>query len=98
LLSKLFGVIDPRELTDWVADEPSGQYAKRAGFLYELLTGKTLEINAEITGSYVDVLDGTKLVVASPEQSIPNRRWRVKVGHPGTHVFCPIIRKNRRFC
>ncbi len=93
LLSQLFAKIDPRELTDWVADEPSGQYAKRAGFLYEFLTGKTLEIHAAITGSYINVLDGTKLVVASPEQSISNRRWRVRDNLPGTRVFCPLIRK-----
>ena len=64
LLSRVFTKINPQEVTDWVADEPSGQYAKRAGFLYEFLAGQTLEINAAITGSYVDVLDGTKLVVA----------------------------------
>ena len=93
LLSQLFGKIDPRELTDWVTDEPSGQYAKRAGFLYEFLTGQALVINAEITGRYIAVMDGTKLVVASPEQSIPNRRWRVRDNLPGTRFFCPLIRK-----
>ena len=93
LLSQLFWKIDPRELTDWVADEPSGQYAKRAGFLYEFLTGQALVINAEITGRYIAVMDGAKLVVASPEQSIPNRRWRVRDNLPGTRFFCPLIRK-----
>jgi hypothetical protein len=93
LLSRVFTKINPQEVTDWVADEPSGQYAKRAGFLYEFLAGQTLEINAAITGSYVDVLDGTKLVVASPKNSVPNRRWRVRDNLPGTRAFCPVIRK-----
>jgi hypothetical protein len=82
-------------LESWLADEPSGQYAKRAGFLYEFLTGKELAISAEITGAYIDVLDGSKLVVATPEHSIPNRRWRVRDNLPGTPNFCPIIRKNK---
>jgi Fic/DOC family len=93
LLSRLFAKIAPRELTDWLAEEPSGQYAKRAGFLYEFLTGQTLAMRAEISGSYVDVMDGTKLVVASPTQSVPNRRWRVRDNLPGTRAFCPVIRK-----
>ena len=93
LLSKVFAKIDPRELTDWVADEPSGQYAKRAGFLYEFLTGQALEISAEIAGGYIDVMDGAKLVVASPKHSVPNRRWRVRDNLPGSSVFCPVIRK-----
>jgi len=93
LLSQVFAKIDPRELTDWVVDEPSGQYAKRAGFLYEFLTGQALEISAEIAGGYIDVMDGAKLVVASPKHSVPNRRWRVRDNLPGTRVFCPVIRK-----
>ncbi|WP_108645557.1 Fic family protein [Polynucleobacter rarus] len=93
LLSQLFRKIHPQELSDWVADEPSGQYAKRAGFLYEFLTNKTLEIHAEVAGGYIDVLDAAKLVVASPDQAIPNRRWRVRDNLPGTTYFCPIIRK-----
>ena len=93
LLSQVFAKIDPRELTDWVADEPSGQYAKRAGFLYEFLTGQALEISAKIAGGYIDVMDGAKLVVASPKHSVPNRRWRVRDNLPGTRVFCPVIRK-----
>ena len=95
LLSMLFRKIDSIDLESWLADEPSGQYAKRAGFLYEFLTGKELAISAEITGAYIDVLDGSKLVVATPEHSIPNRRWRVRDNLPGTPNFCPIIRKNK---
>jgi len=94
-LSKLFNKIDPLDLENWITDEPSGQYAKRAGFLYEFLTSKELEIRAEITGPYVDVLDEEKLVVATPEYSILNRRWRVRDNLPGTAYFCPVIRKNK---
>jgi hypothetical protein len=53
LLARVFGQMNPNELSDWISAEPSGQYARRAGFLYEWLTGKELSINANITGSYV---------------------------------------------
>ena len=51
LLWRVFGKIKVQELLDWVADEPSGQYAKRAGFLYEWLTEQELAMKASMAGS-----------------------------------------------
>jgi hypothetical protein len=33
LLSRLFEQLDQTELVDWIQQEPSGQYARKAGFL-----------------------------------------------------------------
>ncbi|PKO62789.1 MAG: cell filamentation protein Fic [Betaproteobacteria bacterium HGW-Betaproteobacteria-18] len=93
LLSRLFCKIDPQELVDWAADEPSGQYARRAGFLYEFLTARQLPMRTEMAGAYVDALDAQKLVAASPAQAVPQRRWRVRDNMPGTRDFCPVIRQ-----
>ena len=93
LLSRLFGKIDPQELVVWIDDEPTGQYARRAGFFYEFLSKRTLEVNAEIAGGYIDAIDDKKLVAASPGQAAPNPRWRVRDNLPGTRAFCPVIRK-----
>ena len=95
LLSRLFEQLDPAALVDWIQQEPSGQYARRAGFFYEWLTGRELELTAAIGGAYVDVLDDRKLVAASASKSAPNRRWRVRDNLPGTAAFCPIVRKTR---
>lgn len=65
LLSRLFEHCDPVELTAWVNHEPTGQYARRAGFLYEFLTGRELPISVETGGGYVDALDDEKLVTAT---------------------------------
>eukprot|EP01030_Chromulinospumella_sphaerica_P001526 gene1526-1497_t len=46
-----------------------------------------------ILRTYVDVLDERKLVAASPDRSVPNRRWRVRDNLPGTPAFCPLVRK-----
>ena len=93
LLSRLFRVINRPELTAWIADEPSSQYARRAGFLFEFFTGHELDIDAKIGGHYIDALDDQKLVTASPKHSIPNQRWRVRDNLPGTRDFCPMLRK-----
>ncbi len=93
LLWRWWERVDAAELVAWIDDEPSGQYARRAGFLYEWLTGRKLDVQAPVAGPYVDVLDERKLVAASPGQSVPNRRWRVRDNLPGSPAFCPIIRK-----
>jgi hypothetical protein len=68
--------ISPLELKAWLTDEPSSQYARRAGFLFEFFTWRELDIYAKIGGHYIDALDDQKLVTASPKHSIPNLRWR----------------------
>ena len=57
LLARVFKQIDPLELASWISAEPSGQYARRAGFLFEWLTGQDLHMDATTAGSYVDVVD-----------------------------------------
>jgi hypothetical protein len=93
LLSRLFEHCDPVELTAWVNHEPTGQYARRAGFLYEFLTGRELPISVETGGGYVDALDDEKLVTATKGLEVPNKRWRVRDNLPGTRAFCPVVRK-----
>ena len=44
MLSRLFERIDTAELLAWIHDEPSGQYARKAGFLYEWLTEHLLQV------------------------------------------------------
>ncbi|PMS38505.1 Fic/DOC family protein [Trinickia symbiotica] len=91
-LSRLFEAIPRQALIDWVLDERTGQYARRAGFLYEWLTGDTLEVVPDVTaGAYIDVLDpNTYLVSQAP---INNARWRVRDNLPGTRSFCPTVRR-----
>ena len=93
MLSRVFARSDPQELASWISTEPSGQYARRAGFLFEWLTDQELALDALPAGSYVDVVDSHKLVAASKAHAVPNKRWRVRDNLPGTRAFCPMIRK-----
>ncbi len=93
LLSRLFQKADPQTLAAWINAEPSGQYARRTGFLYEFLTGLELPISTDIGGAYIDAIDDQRMVAASKGWAIPNRRWRVRDNMPGSPAFCPVIRK-----
>jgi len=93
LLSRLFDKIDPHDLAVWAADEPTGQYARRSGFLYEFLTGRELPFACKIGGGYVDAIDDRRMVAASRDKAVANRRWRVRDNLPGSRYFCPVVRK-----
>lgn len=91
-LARLFRAVPRREIEDWIHDEPSGRYARRAGFLFEWLTGQTLDVPDAEVGPYVDILPEPDTVVASRPVSVP--RWRVRNNLPGSPNFCPTIRRS----
>ena len=93
LLARLFAACEPGDLVAWFRAEPTGQYSRRACFLYEWLTGRALEVDGAAQGAYVDALDAGAIVVASPDRVVASRRWRVRDNLPGTPAFCPVVRK-----
>lgn len=88
-LARLFAAIDPAVLENWILGEPTGSYARRAGFFYELLTGRKLDVPDAPAGNYVDALDPGTYVVASRACNV--QRWRVRDNLPGGPEFCPIL-------
>jgi len=90
-LARLFGVVEPRVLEEWIRSEPTGAYARRAGFLFEWLTGRRLNAPDTATGNYVDALDPDEYLVASRAPNV--QRWRVRDNLPGTRDFCPTVRR-----
>ena len=88
-LSRLFAVIEPRILEDWIRRVPAGAYARRAGFLYEWLTARTLDLPA-VKGNFVDALDAARYFTRTTP--LKNRRWRINDNLPGTPACCPLIR------
>jgi hypothetical protein len=50
LLSRVYARCDAGEISAWVADEPTGQYARRAAFLYEFFTGQHLPVPVALGG------------------------------------------------
>jgi Fic/DOC family len=76
-------------LEAWILEEPTGAYARRAGFFYEWLTGETLSTPDVKQGNYVDALDSKHFFTGTP---FNNPRWRVRDNLPGSRDYCPIIR------
>ncbi|MCT9123048.1 Fic family protein [Cupriavidus gilardii] len=91
-LSRLFEVLSVEELSAWLAQERTGQYARRAGFLYEWLTGRKLPDACVATaGNYVDAISSDDYFAAV--RPVNNPRWRVRDNLPGTPEFCPLVRR-----
>lgn len=95
-LARLYAVVPIDELEAWVAAEPTGQYARRAGFFYEYLTGLQLGFPGVAAGNYVAALDPDEYLTAS--QPVNNPRWRVRDNLPGTRNYCPLVSRTARVC
>ena len=81
--------IHPVELEAWVREKPTGAYSRRAWFLYETFTGKTLDVEDVRTGNYVPALDPRRHIVAQRLNSPRHRVVNNLLGGPG---LCPTVR------
>ncbi|SHN34030.1 Fic family protein [Rhizobacter sp. OV335] len=89
-LARLFAAVGREPLEAWCRTEPFGQYARRAGFLFEWLTGQSLDVPDVGNVAYVDALPVGSYVTRTKPQR--NQRWRVNDNLPGTRDFCPLVR------
>jgi Fic family protein len=88
VLKRLFLTVGPDAITDVVNTSPTGIYARRIWFLYEWLTGETLDLPDAGGGPYTSVID-TGLQYGGAAQNV--RRYRVRDNLPGTSNFCPLV-------
>jgi hypothetical protein len=77
-------------LDEWIRQEPTGAYVRRAWFLYEALTGKLLDADDVSRTGYINILD-PKLHVTGPVRRV--RRQRVNNNLLGDNTYCPLIRR-----
>src|SRR5262249_10272745 len=64
--------------------------ARRAGFLYEALTGGHLEVPDRTSGNYVNAIDPERELTAPRPEN--NSRWRVRDNLLGdARLFCPQV-------
>lgn len=88
VLKRLFAVTGPKPIEALVHDKPTGTYARRVWFLFEWLTGETLDLPDAKTGRYAPVLDPS-LQWGTEGETAP--RYRLKNNLPGTADFCPLV-------
>lgn len=90
VLAALFSSIDPEEVEEVVSRTPTGKYSRRIWFLYEWLTGRTLNLPDAPKVKAEPVVD-PELQVTSGKGEISSRH-RVVDNLPGSPAFCPMIR------
>ncbi len=88
LLRRLFLAVSPADIEAILRATPTGSYARRIWFLYEWLTGKTLDLPPADKGTYVLALDPELQWGIDGEKSA---RHRVRNNLPGTPDFCPLV-------
>lgn len=91
VLALLFAKTGRHELDAWLASSPNSAYARRAGFLYEWLTGTRLNPNVPAKTGYVSVLDGKQQFAGDARER--DGRFNVVNNLPGTPAFCPLVRR-----
>jgi hypothetical protein len=92
VLKRLFEAVPQDIVTTFVRSAPTGASNRRAWFLYEFLTGRTLDIPDAAGTSFTDLLDDRLYFTAAPRLS---RRHKVRDNLLGTSAFCPVIRRTQ---
>jgi Fic family protein len=90
VIAAAFQKIPPADMETWVRSEYIGKYVRRAWYLYELLTGNTLDVP--------DVPPTNNVLLLDPELHVTTagtriRRQRVTDNLLGDRDYCPTIRR-----
>ncbi len=93
IFNALFQAIEAKEIQEIICSEPTGSYSRRVWFLWEWLHGEQLDIEDARAGNFVPLVN-SKLQYEG--RSYPSKRHRVRNNLPGTHNFCPLIRKTEK--
>ena len=90
LLKRIFDAVDPKVFEAFVKAAPTGIPSRRAWFLYELMTGRKLDVPDDPGVPAVDILDPAAYFTGKPRLS---KRHRVRDNLLGSGGFCPVIRR-----
>ena len=90
LLKRIFTAVPPAEIESLIHAAPTGVPARRLWYLYELLTGRTLDAADAPNVTAVDLLDPEAYFTGTPRLS---KRHRLRDNLLGTGRFCPTIRR-----
>lgn len=92
ILASVFDVAPQYEILEYVESRPTGKYARRLWFLYELLTGSTLPLDDLTRGNYIDLLDPKEYFTLTSPRRV--RRQKIFDNLLGEREFCPTIRRS----
>src|SRR6202158_3131385 len=92
ILKRVFETVPQAEVEAIVQAAPTGALARRAWYLYEILTGRTLDLDDAPSAAAIDLLDPEGYFTGKPRLS---KRHRVRDNLLGTGRFCPFIRRTK---
>lgn len=90
VLAAFFQVIDKTELEVWVRGESTGIFARRAWYLFELITGKALDVPDVPPTGYAPLLNPDAHITAA---GIHIQRQKIVDNLLGSREYCPLIRR-----
>jgi hypothetical protein len=90
ILKAIFERLPASDLEAVVRSAPTGNYARRLWFLFEWLTGRTLDVPDPGKVRAVPVIDAA--LQGATENGTVSTRHRVIDNLPGTPTFCPLFR------
>lgn len=91
VMAALFSVVPETEIADVIHRKPTGGYARRIWFLYEWLTESELDIEDPGKVRAVKVVNTEQQFALA--KGILSSRHKVIDNLPGTHAFCPMVRR-----
>jgi hypothetical protein len=90
ILKRIFDVVPKPEIEKIVRAAPTALHVRRAWYLYETLTGRTLDVPDAPRVNATDLLDPRAYFTGKPRLS---KRHRVRDNLLGAGRYCPIIRR-----
>lgn len=85
--------LPPTDLKTWIEGAPTSKYNRQIWFLYERLTGQTLDLPDLTMGAYVPAMDPQRHITSSPRKSPRHRVHDNLIGGPRLAV---IIRRTQK--
>ena len=87
------GAISDAQVRDAVNAAPASAFGRKLGYLWELVTGRTIEGLQAARGTYVDLYDGDMYFTG--DALVRSAKWRVRFNGLGSTAWCPTVRRSR---
>ncbi len=93
VLAEALPQVAVRQLVARFRESPNSIYLRKAGYLFEALTGQEIEDLPPLTAPYSDLFDADRYVTG-PKQR--NGKWRINFNGLGSLAYCPSVERTTK--